>query len=237
VTPEYLRTAGSLAYATHDTSRSSDSRVSAAGIRTVLISDCAIRRGPHRGAAGNPGRRPVPPAAEPGQGRRAVRRRAPLLPGRTRSRAGSRPGTRALGGAGTSCAARACREIRRTRPRSCTTCWPADAGCGRSPGTWAGDCTPSSGTPALPPGRNWPTGAGRDRVPASWTRSCPTCTNTRARATAMASGCSGRSPLGYIGSYSVVRGYLGRGQAGAWAGGRPGPGLGAGTGAIRPPET
>ena len=48
---------------------------------------CAIRRGPHRGTGRSPGRRPVSPVAEPRQGRRAMRRRAPCVPGRTRARA------------------------------------------------------------------------------------------------------------------------------------------------------
>ena len=50
------------------------------GIRTVQISDGAVRWCPHQGATGDPGRRPVPPVAEPRQGGRAVRRRAPRLP-------------------------------------------------------------------------------------------------------------------------------------------------------------
>ena len=75
------------------------------------------RRSSHRGTAGGPGRRPVPPVAEPRQGRRAVRRRAPRLPGRARSRArrpvgraraGRGPGGRSPAGPG--------REVRRPRP-------------------------------------------------------------------------------------------------------------------------
>jgi hypothetical protein len=56
---------------------------------------------------------------------------------------------------------------------------------------WA--CTPSSATPAPPPGRNSPTDAGRDRVPASWTRSSPTWTSAPVRAAATAPSCSGKS--------------------------------------------
>ncbi len=66
-------------------------------------------------------------------------------------------------------------------------------GCGRSPATWAGACTPSSGSTAPPPGRNSPTDAGRARARASSTRSSPTSTSMPTAPTAASGACSSKS--------------------------------------------
>jgi hypothetical protein len=98
------------------------------------------RRGPHRGAAGGPGRRPVPPVAEPRQGRRAVRRRAPLLPGRARPRARRRRRARGIRGPGGRRAARAGRQVRRPRPAA-----PRDRARTAGPGARAPGDRPAPG--------------------------------------------------------------------------------------------
>jgi DNA segregation ATPase FtsK/SpoIIIE, S-DNA-T family len=79
-----------------------------------------------------------------------------------------------------------------------TTNWstsfaPKEGACGRSPGTWAGACTPSSGSTAPPPGRNSSTDAGKDRARPSSTRSSPTSTSTPTAPTAASGACSTRS--------------------------------------------
>ena len=102
-------------------------------------------------------------------------------------------------------------ERTRRTTRWSTGCAPKGAACGRSPGTWAGACTPSSGSTAPPPGRNSPTAAGRARAPASSTRSSPTSTSTPTSAHGSITRLFREiKALGYDGSYPVVRDYLAR---------------------------
>ncbi len=64
---------------------------------------------------------------------------------------------------------------------------------GDRPGTWAGDCTPSSATTSPEPGRSSPKTAGPPTGPASSTRSSPTPTSTPTAATAASPACSTRT--------------------------------------------
>jgi len=83
------------------------------------------RRRQNRGTGRGPGRRPLPPVAEPRQGRREVRRGPPRLPGRSRA-----PARRGIAGpgptrAGTRRAARSDGEVRRAHPPASRACPPA----------------------------------------------------------------------------------------------------------------
>jgi hypothetical protein len=172
----------------------------------------AIRGRQDRGTGRGPGRRPVPPVAEPRQGRREVRRRPPRLPGRS-----PRPGPHWEN------RARRCRNRNSPAPTGstpsapggttpwCTGCAPKGGGSARSPATWAGACTPSSGSTAPRRGRSSSTAAGRGPRPSKLDPFKPYLDQH-------ADGARGSirrlfleiQALGYDGSYPVVRDYLAR---------------------------